>query len=574
MSESLRSFRPAILMAIAAAIVTGFIGTVSLFTIAPPTFPTIIGSQDGQCFSTHWPLTCHLQWLTGMSAELLALPTVVNRLTSICLGMAVASVIAFFSTYTDTPAREDLIVLKGRRIETGEYAARALRKAIRRFGKPNRDELWLLPGVQLNSPSLARNILLGGTQGAGKTGVLRAYIDQALTRLRGRLFVFDAKGDMTAGLPTDEYIFVAPHDGRSWALDIGREIVNPLIAREFSAKCVPVSSQDPMWAQAVRASLADITMALRKQAGDGWGWNDLNKAILAPTMDVRNMLLQAGATSAALLNFGENPEDNRTVMSVMITLWVTALTMIEPLAQVWPDVPPARRFTVQNWIGKSSSLPRTLIFQTSSNYPELSRLVGSFVAERVAAAALAPERRNPGTEPLILVLDEFPQASIDRLPSVLSLGREMRVTTIATVQDLGQIFQKFGDREGSVVEARFGIRIILQLEPGETTRRICDVWLGQRRIKRRRDATPDELAKGITKPKETVWEGTITQDFLTDELGVFETPKGKIIRVLVTGFPTLAIMDVPLTTWPDRREAHVPARWIRPDSQDLGGSDR
>ena len=60
----------------------------------------------------------------------------------------------------------------------------------------------------------------------------------------------------------------------------------------------------------------------------------------------------------------------------------------------------------------------------------------------------------------------------------------------------------------------------------------------------------------------TVWEDTITTDFVSDALGVFDTSTGKMIRILVTGFPTLAIVDVPLTTWADRREAHVPAPWI------------
>lgn len=57
----------------------------------------------------------------------------------------------------------------------------------------------------------------------------------------------------------------------------------------------------------------------------------------------------------------------------------------------------------------------------------------------------------------------------------------------------------------------------------------------------------------------TVWEDTITTDFVSDALGVFETSAGKMIRVLVTGFPALAVVDVPLMAWADRREAHVPA---------------
>lgn len=585
MNNSIRLLRPAVLVALGAAALTGLIGIISLFLIQPPTitmlfhgrvslasglvFHEILLELAGErCTPLGWPVVCRLDWIAGIAKQLLASPIAAPPLASIGVAMTAASLVAFFSTYGDTPPSENLTVVQGRPIATGAYATRALRNAIHRLGKPADDGLWLLPGVQLNAASLARNILLVGSQGSGKTGLLRAYVDQLLPASRGRQFIFDAKGDMTAGLPAERFVFVAPHDARSWALDIGREITNAQIAREFAAKCVPISKQDPMWAQATRAVLADIAIALRQRCGDQWDWGDLANAALSSTTEIREMLLQAGARSAALLNFGQDPEENRTVMSVMITLWVTVLTTIEPLAQVWSKVPPPRRFTVHDWIKRRSRLPRTLLFQKSSDYPELSGLVGSFLAERVAATALAPDRRQPNTERLTLVLDEFPEAAIDRLPRLLSLGRELRIATIATVQDLGQVSILFGKEQGSVVEARFGIRIVLRLEPGETIKRVCDVWIGTRRIKRRRNATADELARGFTKPMETVWEPTITRDFLTDQLGVFETPQGKTIRLLVAGFPTLAIVDVPLTIWPDRRAAHIPARWMQSDGPD------
>lgn len=579
MTDTIRLFRPALLVALGAAILTSLAGILSLFVISPPTVEMLFHGRVSlasviaideifrdlmgeRCSHLDWPVVCRLDSITAIANQLMSTRTGTIRLAFIGFGVTTASLFAFFFAYADTPLTENVQVLAGRRIETGAYAARALRESIRRFGKPRRDDLWLLPEVQLNEATTARNVLLVGSQGAGKTALLRAYIEMA--SLRGRLFVFDAKGDMMAGLPADDSIFVAPQDARSWALDIGREITNPLIAREFAAKCVPISQQDPMWAQGTRAVLADTAMALRARLGDEWSWAELANAALSSTAEIREMLLEAGAKSAALLNFGQDPEDNRTLMSIIITLWVTALGAIEPLARAWSEVESSRRFTVRDWLAQGSPLPRTLLFQKSSDYPELSNLVGSFLAERVAAAALAADRRRPGTERLTLALDEFPEASIDRLPRLLALGREFLVTTIASVQDLGQISIQAGsgEKQGSVIEARFGIRIILRLEPGETTKRICEMWIGKRRMKRRRDATVDELAKGLTKPTETVWEDTIAQNVLTDELGVFETRRGKRIRVLVVGFPTLAIVDLPLTTWADRREAHVPASWI------------
>ena len=579
MTDSIRLFRPALLAALAAGILTFIVGVLSLFLIAPPTVEVLFHGQVSlasdvalheilqnlwghRCTHLSWPVVCRLHWVKAIAEQLLDSPMGANRLAMIGVGIAAASGFAFLFAYADTPPVEALTVMRGRRVQTGAYALRALRHAIRRLGKPQKNDLWLLPEVQLNAASTARNVLLAGTQGSGKTGLLRAFAEQQLNNASGRMFVFDAKGDMLAGLPAESMILVAPQDARSWAIDIGRELTNPLVAMEFAAKCVPISEQDPMWAHGTRSVLADIVMALRARSGGVWGWGDLAEVGLSSAAEIRQMLVATGGKSASLLNFGQDPEENRTVMSILITLWVTVLSVIEPLARAWSEVDASRRFTVRDWLATPSQLPRTLLFQKSSDFPELSSTVGSFLAERVAAAALAPARRNAGAEPLTMLLDEFPEVPIERLPRLLALGREMRVTTIATVQDLGQITALFGPEQGSVVESRFGIRLVLRLEPGETVRRICEVWVGRRQVRKRRDATADELARGLTKPMETVWEDTITPDFLSDGLGVFETSEGKMIRVLVTGFPTLAIIDVPLTTWADRREAHIPAAWM------------
>lgn len=590
MIDSVRLFRPALLAALGAGIVTFIAGVLSLFLVSPPTVEMLFHGQVSvasdvaiheifknlsgeRCTQLSWPVICRLDWMKAIAEQLLDTSAGASRLATIALGVLTASGFTFFFAYTDTPLTENVTVKRGRRVQTGAYALRALRRAVRRLGKPHKDNLWLLPEIQLNDASSARNILLTGTQGAGKTALLRAYAQQQLQSASGKMFVLDIKGDMMAGLPADSFIFVAPQDARSWVLDVGREITNSLIAREFTAKCVPISKQDPMWAQGTRSVLADIVMALRTNSGEAWGWGSLADAALSPTSQIRQMLLEAGGKSASLLNFGQDPEENRTVMSIMITLWVTVLNVIEPLAHAWSDVDPARRFTVREWLRPNSDLPRTMLFQKSGHYPELSGVVGSFLAERVSAAALAPTRRRPDTEKLLMLLDEFPEVSIERLPQLLALGREMHVATIATVQDLGQITGLFGPENGSVVESRFGIRLVLRLEPGETINRICQVWIGKRQVKRRRDATVEELAQGVTRPMETVWEDTITPDFVTDGLGVFESAGGKTVRVLVTGFPTLAIVDVPITTWTDRREAHVPATWIAEYRREMAGEN-
>jgi hypothetical protein len=317
-----------------------------------------------------------------------------------------------------------------------------------------------------------------------------------------------------------------------------------------------------MWSQAARAIFADLPMVLRARHNESWSWAELRDLALSSPADIRSALAEINAPSAGLISFGDNPDDNRTVMSCLITLWVAVLTTVHPLAEAFANIPKARSFTVKDWMAGGTELPRALVFQKSPDFPELSTLLGSFLAERVAAAALAPSRRSGNCLPLAMVLDEFSEVPIDRLPKLLSLGREMQVMTIGSLQDLNQLKVLSGPENASIIEGRFGIRLVLRLEAGDTTKRIVETWLGERRISRIRDATVEELKAGITRPRETVKERVVAPEILSDELGVRQTADGLMIRVLVSGFSSIGIVDVPLTAWPDRREAHVPAAWL------------
>src|SRR6202012_759477 len=136
---------------------------------------------------------------------------------------------------------------------------------------------------------------------------------------------------------------------------------------------------------------------------------------------------EIAAPRAGLITLGADPGDNRSVMSILITLGVAVLTTIHPITEAFAIVPPERKFTVKAWMRGETNLPRVMIFQKSQDYPELSTLLGSFLAERVAAEALAPSRRKGAGLPLSMVLDEFPEVPINRLPQLLALGREMKV---------------------------------------------------------------------------------------------------------------------------------------------------
>jgi hypothetical protein len=136
------------------------------------------------------------------------------------------------------------------------------------------------------------------------------------------------------------------------------------------------------------------------------------------------------------------------------------------------------------------------------------------------------------------------------------------VTTIAALQDLGQLEKIYGPINAKLIEARLGIRCIMRLEDGDTIKRVCEEWIRIREIDRPRESTVEELKGGLTKRTERIKEVSVDPSVLADELGVEENGDTLTISALIHGFATEAMVEVPMTIWPVRRPAFEPAEWL------------
>jgi hypothetical protein len=253
------------------------------------------------------------------------------------------------------------------------------------------------------------------------------------------------------------------------------------------------------------------------------------------------------------------------------------LTTLKPLVDAWEDGPAGKRFSLTKWLDDDTRLPATIVIQKSAEYPELSALVGGLLIERLAGLALAPGRKRNPAQKITLVLDELAELGrLDRLPNLLSVGREVGVITIAAVQDLGQLTALYGETVAHTLEARFGIKVIGRLTAGDTAERISKIFIGDRLVEFF-DPRPGG-ANGTGAPqrrRET--HPVFPPERMETELGVRNFRGKALIRCLVLGLGDPALLDVPFTAWPERRLAHRPAAWIRkrrtrrvvPDREDV-----
>jgi hypothetical protein len=499
-------------------------------------------------------------------ANLLAGPEI-QHLLAVRLALVAASTVAAGWIAADrigraTPKRDGLTHVDGRRLRQGVDAQQSLRRALAQIGVPDERSLWLVPHVQLARAAESYNILAIGTQGAGKTGLLRAWIEQLIAH-GDRAVLHDVKGDVTAGLPVDRMILVAPHDRRSAAWDISRDITDRAAALEFATRSIKAAQGDSMWADGARALWADAIVALIKTKGRTWTLADLYALLTAPPLEFRKALVDTGASSAELIAFDEAGGVQRTSMSLLITLWVAALTTLKPLVDAWSDVPANRRFSLSEWLKEGRQLPKTIVIQKSAAYPELSALVGGLLVERLAGLVLSPAAvRNP-EERVALVLDELAELGrLERLPNLLAVGRELGVVTIAAIQDLGQLVETYGETTARTLEARFGIKVVGRLTAGDTAKRIADDLIGDRKI----SYTEMRAVPGSAeRMPETIRERhpVFAAERFETELGVRAERRDLLIRCLILGLGDPALLDVPFTSWPDLRPAHRPAVWMR-----------
>ncbi|NMG40854.1 type IV secretion system DNA-binding domain-containing protein [Chelativorans sp. ZYF759] len=483
------------------------------------------------------------------------------RLVIVVAAAIVAGWVALDRISFSTPDRDRLTHLRGRKLRHDWDGRQSLRRHLARSGRPERDSLWLVPHVQLNRASESQNILAIGTQGSGKTALLRGWLEQMIKR-GDRVVIHDVKGDFLEGLPADRFILWAPHDARSAGWDIAADISDRAAALEFATLAVKGAEHDAMWADGARALWADAIMSLMADHGESWTIAQLYELLTSSPEIFRETLERSGAASAELIAFDDDGGVQRTSMSLLITLWVAALTSLKPLADAWADVPAKRRFSVRDWLDAGTKLPPVLIIQKSAEYPALSSLAGALLVERLAGTVLAPGRSLDPTRRLALVLDEFAELGrLQKLPNLLSVGREFGVVAVAAVQDLGQLVATYGETTARALEARFGIKVVLKLAAGDTAERVSKVLIGERLVEyveERPAGAPPGWIPQIKRETHPV----VPPERLDADLGVRPFRKAALIRCLVAGLGDPAMIDVPVTGWPRRRDASRRASWL------------
>lgn len=477
-----------------------------------------------------------------------------HRVILLMFATFVSGLVAFAVASWRSALREKVQTIHGNRILYDLDARQSLRQRLKRTGTSSRDSLWLMPHVQLTDEAEAFNISVLGDHGSGKSGVLRGWTEQIIQR-NLRAVIHDAKGDVTSSLPVDRCLLVAARDERACTWAIGEDIVNTQDAAEVAVKFIPTTSAgESIWTDSARTILTALIETLQKSKGSRWGWEDLYDAVFQSPMQIRATLEKISAPAALIIEFDNSGALSRTSQSILLTLWITALTTIKPLVDLAKAIPKERRFSIKAWLSTESKLPKTIILQHASDYPTLSSALSALLVEIVASKILAPSMPSRSEPWLYLILDELPVLKrLEKLPTLLNVGREKGVRCIAATQDWEQIIKLYGPEDAATLEGRFKIKVVCALGISETRARVVERFGGLRTI-----LEWDYAGEGKPKVRRESQIPVIQPNQISDDLGAHKKGKFLVVRVAIFGLGAVAVVNIPFTAWPRIRRAHVP----------------
>jgi hypothetical protein len=194
---------------------------------------------------------------------------------------------------------------------------------------------------------------------------------------------------------------------------------------------------------------------------------------------------------------------NRTTLSLMLTLWVAALTTIRPLAQADASSK-ERRFSVRDWLSEQFGLPRTIILQHNAEYPVLSTAISGLLVDVVCGKLLSPSMPKRDRPWLHLILDELPVLGrLEQFPKLLNVGREKGAAAIVATQDWEQVLKLYQRHDAATLEARFKIKVVCKLGISETRDRVVRKYAGRRTSKRGLSPAGTDLRKFVARMKST-----------------------------------------------------------------------
>lgn len=379
-----------------------------------------------------------------------------------------------------------------------------------------------------------------------------------VNRAHTKIILLDQKGDLTAGWPSEAILF-APHDRRTMAWDIGRDVSEDIAAQEFAATLIPTGNSDPVWARGAQQVLEAVIVYLQKKNGVDWGFAELLEALQSPPAKLRALVGDVRPETLSFLATENNGEFTRTAIGFIVHIQAAVTPLIRPLALSWGQLPASKRVSLRSWLHDSGALPTTLILQNNTDLATISQAWLQQVIQRlvkISGSAAFPE--DPDRR-LWFIFDEFPQlGKMSDLLRIPETHRSKGATLVLTAQSISQIYSIYGREDADTLINLMQTKVILKPGQGSELVARMNEWVGKLRWR-------DPAESGVTENGNRVPITVREEELLSADYMSTLGPEAAGITGLVTGVgPDVFRLLWPYQNWPTQRPGVRLASWAKP----------
>ncbi|MUH72796.1 type IV secretion system DNA-binding domain-containing protein [Psychrosphaera haliotis] len=307
-----------------------------------------------------------------------------------------------------------------------KYHKRKLRRHNLDFALP------LHPLIYLPVPEQLGNIFISGSQGAGKSTVLKPILN-AIFQYNRHALIYDAKLEYTQLFYKKTVILINPFDSRSSYWNIAEDIDSELSARNVAEAFIK-ESKDPFWSDGAREVLVGIFLSLNKTISD-WSWEDLNSYLSINTDKLQELLSCYHPIAKVFIE-----KDSKMTQSLLAYM-SSQLSWINVVSDYW-KVKDCNNFSINRW-SEAEQAERQVIIPNIPNYSHVSSPIFGALLSLVSNRLLSQEDND---RQFWFVLDEL--ADLPKTKSLidwLSKGRSKGGHTVAATQAQQQVRAKYGD---------------------------------------------------------------------------------------------------------------------------------
>ena len=459
-------------------------------------------------------------------------------------------------------------------------AIQDLKGEIRKSGRGIR----IHPDVSISQDRETRHFFIMGAIGSGKTQIILNILQSIRERMKAgpedRLIVYDNKSDMTANLPLpdDQIILLAPWDARTWAWDIGKDIVNATDAATFAERLIP-ESKDKFWSEAPRQIVRACIQHLQATHGTGWSWKDLSRALNTQESIIGAVMLYAPTLAPVFAGPGGPTNTGASLLSSM-----NAFTgSINDLCRAWDntdpftgeEIEPGRvvpRVSLRDWALTPTVQRRVIILQGNKRYLTLERAYIQAIVSAFGGIMNSPEMPDSKTRRIWVLLDEFPQlGKLEQFSQYLEVGRSKGLCVILGIQDLSQLREIYGRATADVWASICGTYLVCRSQGVETVQWLTR-FFGEKTVQTRRISVTrshNGVVRSITEERKA--EPVVTSHVLNGLGDNKGTTPGILALLSLNTERGVYRLVWPYVSLPIRRKNQVPALWthIPPKSVEI-----